>query len=157
MPSRHLLDPHRCSTTSAVTTHRVAISNNRLVDSDDGHVRFRWKDYRNRDRHKTMTLSAEEFIHRFLIHVLPNRFQRIRYFGLSQPIVADNTNSPMPPTFGDCHLPFQNPIPPDPMITATASKTLAECPYGNVQLAARGPCESNFLVAITTGDSSGHF
>jgi hypothetical protein len=62
-------------------THRVAISNNRLVDSDDGHVRFRWKDYRNRDRHKTMTLSAEEFIHRFLIHVLPNRFQRIRYFG----------------------------------------------------------------------------
>lgn len=61
-------------------THRVAISNNRLLDIEDGRVRFRWKDYRNK-RHKTMTLTAEEFIRRFLIHVLPDRFQRIRYYG----------------------------------------------------------------------------
>jgi len=62
-------------------THRVAISNNRLLDINDGKVQFRWKDYRNGSRHKTMTLGADEFIRRFLLHVLPDGFQRIRYFG----------------------------------------------------------------------------
>jgi Putative transposase len=62
-------------------THRVAISNNRLVSMDNGKVCFRWKDYRDDNRHKTMTLPAEEFIRRFLIHVLPDGFHRIRYFG----------------------------------------------------------------------------
>jgi Putative transposase len=62
-------------------THRVAISNNRLVSMDDGKVRFHWRDYRDDNRRKTMTLSAEEFIRRFLIHVLPDGFHRIRYFG----------------------------------------------------------------------------
>jgi hypothetical protein len=62
-------------------THRVAISNNRLVSLDNGKVRFRWKDYRNGNGQKTMTLDAGEFIRRFLIHVLPDGFHRIRYFG----------------------------------------------------------------------------
>ena len=62
-------------------THRVAISNNRLLSMDDGKVRFRWKDYRDGNRQKTMTLDGEEFIRRFLIHVLPDGFHRIRYFG----------------------------------------------------------------------------
>jgi hypothetical protein len=62
-------------------THRVAISNNRLVSMDDGKVRFRWKDYRDSNRQKTMTLDAREFIRRFLIHVLPDGFHRIRYYG----------------------------------------------------------------------------
>ena len=62
-------------------THRVAISNNRLLDIDDGKVRFHWKDYRNGNRQKTMTLAADEFIRRFLLHVLPEGFQRIRYYG----------------------------------------------------------------------------
>ena len=62
-------------------THRVAISNNRLVSMAEGKVRFRWKDYRNGNRQKTMTLQAGEFIRRFLIHVLPDGFHRIRYFG----------------------------------------------------------------------------
>ena len=62
-------------------THRVAISNNRLQAIEDGKVRFHWKDYRHHNRQKTMTLSAEEFIRRFLLHVLPNGFQRIRYYG----------------------------------------------------------------------------
>ncbi len=62
-------------------THRVAISNERLVSMQDGQVSFRWKDYRDRDRTKTMTLSAEEFIRRFLLHQLPPGFQRIRYYG----------------------------------------------------------------------------
>ena len=62
-------------------THRVAISNNRLVSMDDGAVRFHWKDYRDDSRRKTMSLPAQEFIRRFLIHVLPDGFHRIRYFG----------------------------------------------------------------------------
>ena len=62
-------------------THRVAIANNRLLDIDEGKVRFRWKDYRKGSRQKTMTLAAGEFIRRFLLHVLPEGFQRIRYYG----------------------------------------------------------------------------
>jgi len=62
-------------------THRVAISNNRLLSMEDGQVRFRWKDYRDENRQKTMTLKAGEFIRRFLIHVLPDGFHRIRYYG----------------------------------------------------------------------------
>jgi len=65
-------------------THRVALSNDRILAVANGKVSFQWKDYRRRDRHKsrTMTLDAEEFIRRFLIHTLPPGFQRIRYFGL---------------------------------------------------------------------------
>jgi hypothetical protein len=63
-------------------THRVAISNNRILDIEDGKVRFQWKDYRRGGQQKPMTLDADEFIRRFLIHVLPSGFQRIRYYGL---------------------------------------------------------------------------
>ena len=62
-------------------THRVAISNNRLLDIAEGKVSFRYKDYRHDAQQKTMTLQAEEFIRRFLLHVLPEGFQRIRYYG----------------------------------------------------------------------------
>jgi hypothetical protein len=64
-------------------THRVAISNHRLLDMDDGQVRFTYKDYRADppDSSKTMTLAATEFIRRFLLHVLPTGFHRIRYYG----------------------------------------------------------------------------
>ena len=65
-------------------THRVAISNSRLLAMDERGVTFRWKDYRakGRTRHKTMTLGAEEFMRRFLLHVLPGGFHRIRHYGL---------------------------------------------------------------------------
>lgn len=62
-------------------THRVAISNNRLLNIDNDQVSFSWKDYRDNTQQKTMTLSAAEFIRRFLLHVLPDGFQRIRYYG----------------------------------------------------------------------------
>jgi len=62
-------------------THRVAISNNRLMSMDNGKVRFRWKDYRDGNRQKTMTLDGGEFVRRFLIHALPDGFHRIRYYG----------------------------------------------------------------------------
>jgi hypothetical protein len=63
-------------------THRVAISNNRLIDFADGHVAFAWKDYRHESRRKIMRLDAQEFVRRFLLHVLPTGFQRIRHYGL---------------------------------------------------------------------------
>jgi hypothetical protein len=62
-------------------THRVAISNGRLLALENGHVSFAWKDYRDGQRQKVMTLSAEEFIRRFLQHALPSGLQRIRYYG----------------------------------------------------------------------------
>ena len=65
-------------------THRVAISNRRLVAADDDAIAFRWKDYRvdGPDRWKTMRLQPHEFIRRFLLHVLPKGFHRIRHYGL---------------------------------------------------------------------------
>src|SRR4029077_264001 len=65
-------------------THRVAIANSRLIAFDDNGVTFRWKDYRatGRDRQKVMTLASDEFIRRFLIHVLPSGLHRIRHHGI---------------------------------------------------------------------------
>ena len=62
-------------------THRVAISNNRLLNIANGKIAFRYKDYRHDAQQKTMTLEVGEFIRRFLLHVLPDGFQRIRYYG----------------------------------------------------------------------------
>jgi hypothetical protein len=62
-------------------THRVAISNNRILNIQGAQVTFRYKDYRDGGQQKTMTLSADEFIRRFLLHVLPEGFHRIRYYG----------------------------------------------------------------------------
>jgi predicted Zn-ribbon and HTH transcriptional regulator len=62
-------------------THRVAISNHRLIAFQDGKVSFRWKDYAHGNKNRKMTLSADEFLRRFLLHVLPRGFVRIRHFG----------------------------------------------------------------------------
>jgi hypothetical protein len=62
-------------------THRVAISNQRLVCVEDGKITFRWKDYAQANRQRTMTLDTVEFLRRFLLHVLPTGFMRIRYYG----------------------------------------------------------------------------
>jgi hypothetical protein len=67
-------------------THRVAISSHRLLSFRDGQVAFRWKDYAHGNKQKIMTVSVEEFLRRFLIHVLPRGFVRIRFYGfLSRP------------------------------------------------------------------------
>ena len=65
-------------------THRVAVSNRRLIACDEKGVTFKWKDYRmeGAERYKVMTLATDEFIRRFLMHVLPAGFHRIRYYGL---------------------------------------------------------------------------
>src|SRR6266568_3789516 len=74
-------------------THRVAIANSRLIAFDEDSITFKWKDYRieGPDRYKRMTLATDEFIRRFLIHVLPKGFHRIRHYGLfARPSCADN-------------------------------------------------------------------
>jgi hypothetical protein len=62
-------------------THRIAISNSRLIKLEDGQVSFRWRDYRHHDKVKMMMLAADEFIRRFLLHSLPDGFHRIRHYG----------------------------------------------------------------------------
>jgi hypothetical protein len=62
-------------------THRVAISNSRLIDMTGDRVRFRWRDYRHHNKSKIMALAADEFIRRFLLHTLPDGFHRIRHYG----------------------------------------------------------------------------
>jgi hypothetical protein len=90
-------------------THRVAISNHRIVDFADGKVTFLWKDYAHGSKRRLMTLTAEEFLRRFLLHTLPRGFIRIRFFGflasrrraaslpLCQQLLAADTRSISPP------------------------------------------------------------
>ena len=63
-------------------THKVAIANSRIIKLENDRVHFRWKDYRDNDRIKPMSLPVMEFIRRFLLHVLPHQFMKIRYYGL---------------------------------------------------------------------------
>jgi hypothetical protein len=96
-------------------THRVAISNHRLVEVTDTHVSFRWKDYAHRSKRRVMTLSHEEFLPRFLQHVLPRGFPRIRYFGL----LANRRRAAMLPLCRTLLLARPEPVPstpaPDPV------------------------------------------
>jgi hypothetical protein len=102
-------------------THRVAISNHRLLAVSDTAVAFLWKDYAHRSRQRTMTLSADEFLRRFVQHVLPRGFPRIRYFGwmanrrrgellslcrhlLNQQIPSKSATSDIKPALWNCPL-----------------------------------------------------
>ncbi|MBV8870150.1 MAG: IS91 family transposase [Acetobacteraceae bacterium] len=94
-------------------THRVAIANARLTRIGDDTVSFRWKDYRHHNRQKVMTLDADEFIRRFLLHVLPDGFQRIRHYGLLG-------NRARAGTLARCRQLLGAPPPPPPRLTALA-------------------------------------
>jgi hypothetical protein len=76
-----LREPQHVLTYLARSTHRVAISNHRLVALEDGQVTFRYKDYRRGHRLRTLTLDAREFLRRLMLHVPPHGFQRLRHFG----------------------------------------------------------------------------
>ena len=86
-------------------THRVAIANSRLIRFDDHGVTFTWKDYRakGRDRYKVMTLATPEFIRRFLLHVLPHGFHRIRHYGLFANGARVETHQDQPDPSADDH------------------------------------------------------
>ena len=88
-------------------THRVAISNNRLLDFAEGQVSFQWKDYRQESQPKVMRLDASEFVRRFLLHVLPSGLQRIRHYGLL-------SNCRREHKLAQCRQLLQVPPPPPP-------------------------------------------
>lgn len=101
-------------------THRVAISNHRLLSFDGDHVTFRWRDYAHGNKQKTMTVSADEFIRRFLLHVLPKGFVRIRHFGFM-------ANAQRSTSLELCHrLLGMAPVPSSEEIPSTALSRL--CP-----------------------------
>jgi hypothetical protein len=120
-------------------THRVALSNDRLVDHRDGAVQFHWRDYADHDRRKIMTLAADEFLRRFLLHVVPRGFMRIRHFG----VLANRTRRAMVTRCRD--LPGQPPleaVPPESVavllhrLTGVDRSRCAVCGEGRMQITA---------------------
>ena len=121
-------------------THRVAIANSRLVSLDQGKISFRWKDYRHHNKSKLMTLSADEFIRRFLLHALPDGFHRIRHYGLF-------ANGRRVAKLAHCRLLLAAPTPPSPSPTADyheryrclTGRSLDICPSCGGTMAPFGP------------------
>jgi hypothetical protein len=104
-------------------THRVAISNHRIASFADGQVTFRWKDYTHGSKQKLMTITAEEFLRRFLLHVLPHGFVRIRFFGF----LANRRRKTLLPLCQQLlHLPY--PRSPDSAQVKTSVSALWRCP-----------------------------
>jgi hypothetical protein len=104
-------------------THRVAISNHRIVAFADGQVTFRWKDYAHGSKQKLMTVTAEEFLRRFLLHVLPHGFVRIRFFGF----LANRRRRALLPV---CQQLLRMPTPscPKDALPKASSAALWQCP-----------------------------
>jgi hypothetical protein len=100
-------------------THRVAISNARLLDVADGQVRFRYKDYADGNQHKAMTLRADEFLRRFVQHVLPKGFVKIRHYGLL-------ANKRREEKLAICRLLLQAVAVPHPFATSTPPEVLID-------------------------------
>ena len=102
-------------------THRVAISNHRILSVTESEVRFRWKDYANHNKKRTMTLTGPEFLRRFLQHVLPKGFPRIRYFGW----LANRKRRPL---LQLCRVLLpQTPEPPPPTSDGPAIRECPQC------------------------------
>ena len=104
-------------------THRVAISNHRLVSLEDGHVTFRWKDYAHHNKQKLMTVTSQEFLRRFLLHVLPHGFVRIRFFGF----LANRSRHSLLPLCRQ--LLAMIPTPPANSVPDAAVSALWRCPH----------------------------
>ena len=103
-------------------THRVAISNHRIVHVANGNVTFRWKDYTHKGKQKLMTVTAEEFLRRFLLHTLPRGFVRIRFCGF----LANRRRGTALPL---CQaLLTIDPAPATPAATNAPSQCLWRCP-----------------------------
>jgi hypothetical protein len=113
--------PHHVLHYLARYTHRVAISNHRLVAFADGQVTFRWKDYAHKSKQKLMTVTAEEFLRRFLLHVLPRGFVRIRFFGF----LANRCRKPLLPL---CQHLLRMTHPGTPDSVQPGSPALWRCP-----------------------------
>nr|WP_292458006.1 IS91 family transposase [Methylibium sp.] len=119
-------------------THRVAIANSRLVEMTGTDVAFRWKDYRRGGRAKVMSLSANEFIRRFLLHALPDGFHRIRHFGFL-------ANGHRAAKLARCRKLLDAPAPIPAEVMTDASAGQAEPPIWN-----RCPCCGGVFIVVST-------
>ena len=115
--------PHHVLHYLARYTHRVAISNHRIVAFADGKVTFRWKDYAHDNKQKLMTVTSEEFLRRFLLHVLPHGFVRIRFFGF----LANRRRQSLLPLCRQL-LAMTPPTATNPALTEAAIPSLWRCP-----------------------------
>ena len=79
---KHLLVVRNTCSIFSRYTHRVAISDNRIIKVDNENVVFKWRDYKDKTKEKVMSLKPEEFIRRFSMHILPDRFVKIRHYGI---------------------------------------------------------------------------
>jgi len=134
-------------------THRVAISNHRLLAFHDDQVSFLWKDYAHGNTKKTMSLSSQEFLRRFLLHVLPRGFVRIRFSGflanrrrasllpLCQKLLSENPKPDVPP-----HFNFSSPQP--------SCFRCPRCGHPMMLVERFPPCTFSFLIRSSTLDSS---
>ena len=120
-------------------TQRVAITNNRLVSCVDGQVRFRWKDYAHGNRRKVMELTAHEFLRRFLLHILPSGFMRIRHYGLTANRAKQRTLAQARAAL-DCPTPATPPAEPESLpafwqrITGTDPHACPQCQIGHLRI-----------------------
>lgn len=124
-------------------THRVAISNGRLLEMQDGHVTFRWRDSADGNQQKRMTLDAVEFIRRFLIHVLPSGFVKIRHFGFL-------ANRNRRKSLALCRSLLPLPVTVTTVLTETQQRAVErKCPFcrtGTLHVVERVPAGRHILV-----------
>ena len=128
-------------------THRVAIANSRLVSLTDAEVAFRWKDYRHHGKAKVMTLAADEFIRRFLLHTLPDGFHRIRHYGF----LANGHRAAKLASVAGCSTCHRRNRPPNrsrisrPIAPARSLPDAAAAPWScSVSCRARHRCRTSF-------------
>jgi hypothetical protein len=138
-------------------THRIAISNHRIVELREGIVRFRWRDYADGSRTKIMALRADEFLRRFLLHVLPEGFMRIRHFGL----LANRRRSKALPRcralLGQCTPSPPTPETPEARVHHLTGVDLGTCPicrHGRMRVTATLRPGAALLPSVEVLDSS---
>jgi hypothetical protein len=112
-------------------THRIVIGNHRILKMEDGHVFFSWRDYADGNKKKIMKLEAPEFIRRFLLHVLPEKFVKVRYYGLLANRKSDRMLSRCRRLLGCSSKPKNGPVPEtwQDFLLRACGMDLLTCPY----------------------------
>lgn len=153
-----LQDPQHVLTYLARYTHRVAISNHRLVALEDGQVTFRYKDYQRGHRLRTLTLDAVEFLRRLMLHVPPHGFQRLRHFGFLANRVRQAKLAQCRTLLGPATRPLVQEVPVDREVPAGEPGTLCPvCQHGHmhlVQTLYRQPVAWDLAVSMPRLDTS---
>jgi hypothetical protein len=153
-----LQDPQHVLTYLARYTHRVALSNHRLVALEGGQVTFRYKDYRRGHRLRTLTLEAVEFLRRLMLHIPPRGFQRLRHFGFLANRMRQEKLAQCRTLQGHATRPPVQEVPVDREVPAGEPGTLCPvCQHGHMQLVQtlyRQPAAWDLSVSMPRLDTS---